>query len=95
MSVEATTDAIFEYMYENLIDSPKTKEEKKIRYLNNWKTRPTKELPDKPKNSWKLIATVARHRTGQGNTNVLTVERTLQNMAKTAILPIVAAQIQM
>ena len=47
MSVEAITDAIHEYMYEKLNDSPETEEEKKILYLNRRKTRPTKEQPDK------------------------------------------------
>ena len=54
MSVEAITDAIYEYMNENLNDSPKTEEEKKIRYLNNWKTRPTKEQPDNSTNFQKI-----------------------------------------
>ena len=33
MSVEAITEALHEYMYEELNDSPETEEEKKIRYL--------------------------------------------------------------
>ena len=48
MSVEATTDAIHEYMYEKLNDSPETEEEKKIRYINKRKTKATKEQLEKP-----------------------------------------------
>ena len=48
MSVEAITDALHEYMYEKLNDSPGTEEEKEIRYLNKRKTNITKEQPDKP-----------------------------------------------
>ena len=48
MSVEAITEALHEYMYEKLNDSPETEEEKKIRYLNNKKTRNIKELSEKP-----------------------------------------------
>ena len=47
MSVEAITDAILEYTYDKLNDSPETEEEKKIRYLNKRKIKPTKE-PEKP-----------------------------------------------
>ena len=52
-SVEAITEALHEYMYENLNDSPET-EEKKIRYLNERKTKNTKELLDKPTKFKKL-----------------------------------------
>ena len=48
MSLEAITDAIHEYMYEKLNDSPETEEEKKIRYVNKRKTTTTKEQPEKP-----------------------------------------------
>ena len=48
MSVEAITDAIHEYMYEKLNDSPETEKEKKIRYLNKRKTKATKEQLVKP-----------------------------------------------
>ena len=41
--LDAITDGIHEYMYEKLDDSPETEGKKKIRYLNKWKTRPTKE----------------------------------------------------
>ena len=41
MSIEAITEAIHEYMYEKLNDSPETEEEKKIRYLNKRKTKST------------------------------------------------------
>ena len=37
MSVEAITDAIHEYMYEKLNDSPETEGEKKIRYVKKTK----------------------------------------------------------
>ena len=43
MSVEAITDAIHEYMYEKLNDSPETDEEKKIRHVEKKKFKPTKE----------------------------------------------------
>ena len=39
MSVEAITDAIHEYMFEKLNDSPETEEEKEIRYVNKTKNR--------------------------------------------------------
>ena len=48
MSVEAITEALHEYMYQKLNDSPETKAEKKIQYLNKRKTRSTKEPTDKP-----------------------------------------------
>ena len=47
MSVEAITEALHEYMYEKLNDSPGT-EEKKIRYLNKRKTRNINEPSEKP-----------------------------------------------
>ena len=53
MSVEAITDAIHEYRYENLNDSPETEEEKKIRYVNKRKTKFTKEQSEKPAKSKK------------------------------------------
>ena len=48
MSIEAIIEALHEYMYEKLNDSPETEEEKKIRYLNKRKTNSTKELSEKP-----------------------------------------------
>ena len=48
MSVEAITDAVHEYKYEKLNDSPETVEEKKIRYLNKRKTNFNKEQSEKP-----------------------------------------------
>ena len=48
MSVEAITEALHEHMYEKLNDSPKTEEEKKIRYLNKRKAKSHKEQTDKP-----------------------------------------------
>ena len=48
MSVEAITDAILEYTYDKLNDSPETEEEKKIRYLSKRKIKPTKEQSEKP-----------------------------------------------
>ena len=47
MSIEAITEALHEYMYGKLNDSPETEEEKKIRYLNKKKTKGTKELSEK------------------------------------------------
>ena len=47
MSVEAITDAIHEYMYEKLNDSPETDEEKKIRHVEKRKFKLTKEQADK------------------------------------------------
>ena len=43
MSVEAIPDAIHEYMYEKLNESPGTDEEKKIRLLDKRKLRNNKE----------------------------------------------------
>ena len=54
MSVEAITDAIREYSFEKLNDSPETEEEKKIRYVNKRKTKITKEQPEKPENFKKI-----------------------------------------
>ena len=54
MSVEAITDAVHECMYEKLNDSPGTEEEKKFRYVNNRKTKNTKEQPEKPANFKKV-----------------------------------------
>ena len=48
MPVEAITEALHEYMYEKLNDSPETEEEKKIRYLKKRKTRNIKEPSEKP-----------------------------------------------
>ena len=48
MSVEAITDAILEYTYDKLNDSPETEEEKKVRYLNKRKLKPIKEQLEKP-----------------------------------------------
>ena len=47
MSVEAITDAIHEYMYEKLNDSPETDEEKTIRHVEKRKFKPTKEQTEK------------------------------------------------
>ena len=55
MSVEAITDAIPEYTYDKLNDSPETEEEKKIRYLNKRKIKPTKEQPENRQNSKKRL----------------------------------------
>ena len=44
MSIEAITEALHEYKYQKLNDSPPETEEKKIRYLNKRKTKGTKEL---------------------------------------------------
>ena len=54
MSIEAIREAIHEYMYEKLNDSPETEGEKKIKYLKNRKTRSTKELSEKPTKVKKL-----------------------------------------
>ena len=46
MSVEAITDVIHEYMYENWNDSPET-DKKKIRHVEKRKYKLTKEQADK------------------------------------------------
>ena len=51
MSVEATTNAIHEYMNEKLNDSPETDEEKKIRYVEKRKFKLTKQQADKNTNT--------------------------------------------
>ena len=48
MSIEAITEALHEYMYKKLNDSPETEEGKKIRYLNKRNTKNTKDLLEKP-----------------------------------------------
>ena len=45
--MKAITEALHEYMYEKINDSPETEEEKEIRYLNKRKTKGTKELSEK------------------------------------------------
>ena len=79
MSVEAITDAIIEYTYDKLNDSPETEKEKKIRYLNKRKIKPMKEQPEKPTKFKKSTANVAGHQTGQDNTNAQPEERNVQN----------------
>ena len=81
MLVEAITDAILEYTYDKLNDSPET-EEKKIRYLNKRKIKPTKEPEKTDKIQKKSIATVAEHQTGQDNMNAQPEERSVQNAEK-------------
>ena len=70
MSVEALTEALHEYMYEKLNNSPETEDQKKIRYLNKRKTKSTKQTMDKPAKprNWTVID--AEHRTGLDSTNV-------------------------
>ena len=53
MSKEAITEALHEYMYEKLNDSPETEEEKKIRYLNKKKQRTQKICRRNPQSSKK------------------------------------------
>ena len=48
MLIEAITEALHEYMYEKLNDSPETEEEKNIRYLKKRKTKNTEDLSEKP-----------------------------------------------
>ena len=54
MCPEAITEALHEYMYEKLNDSPETEEEKIIRHLNKRKTKSTNELSEKPTKFKKL-----------------------------------------
>ena len=53
MSVEEIIEALREYLYEQLNDSPET-EEKKVRNLNKRKTKSTKEPLDIPAKLKKL-----------------------------------------
>ena len=93
MSVEAITDAIHEYLYEKLNDSPETEGENKIRYVKKNEKRKLQRNNQKDRQtSRKLTATVAEHRTGHVNTNVPLEERNAQNVTKLAISPNVAAQ---
>ena len=78
MPVEAITDAILEYTYDKLNDSPETEEEKKLRYLNKRKIKPTKEQSENRQNAKKTSATVAGHQIGQDNTNAQPEERKVQ-----------------
>ena len=43
MTVEAITDAIHEYMYEKLNDSPETEEKKKVRHVEKRKLKSTRD----------------------------------------------------
>ena len=54
MSIEAITEALHEYMYNKLNDSPETEEKKKMRYLIKRKTKNTKDLSEKPTKLEKL-----------------------------------------
>ena len=47
MSIEAITDAIHEYMYEKLNESPETEEEKKIRHVDKRKLTRNKEQTER------------------------------------------------
>ena len=47
MSIEAITDAIHEYMYEKLNESPETEEEKKIRHVDKRKLAKNKEQTER------------------------------------------------
>ena len=49
MSIEAITDAIHEYMYEKLNESPETEEEKKIRHVDKRKLAKKKQTERYPK----------------------------------------------
>ena len=55
---------------------------KKIRYVNKLKTKITKEQLERAAKVKKLTATVAEHRTGHVNTNVLLEERNAKNVVK-------------
>ena len=70
MLVEAITDAIHEYMYEKLNDSPETDEEKKIRHVEKRKFKPTKEQTEKTQSSEEWTATDAEPPIDPNNTNV-------------------------
>ena len=55
MSVEAITEAIHEYMYEKLNESPETDEDKKIRHLEKRKLKYGKEQTERnPKTARRL-----------------------------------------
>ena len=47
MNVEAITEAIHEYLYEKLNDSPETEEEKTIRHVEKRKLKYTKDQVDR------------------------------------------------
>ena len=47
MSIEAITDAIHEYLYEKLNESPETEEEKKIRHVDKRKLKNSKEQTER------------------------------------------------
>ena len=79
MSVEAITDAIHEYMYEKLNDSPETDEEKKIRHVEKRKFKPTKEQTEKTQNSEEWTATDAEPPIGLNNTNVRREKKNVPN----------------
>ena len=92
MSVEAITEALQEYMYKKLQDSPETEDEKKIRYLNKSKARSTKEATNKPTKFKRWTVTDAEHRTGPDNMNARQEERNVPTSIKLAITRNVAEQ---
>ena len=90
--VEAITEALHQYMYEKINDSPDTEDEKKIGYLNKRTAKSTKEPTDKPTNSKRWIVTDAEHRTAPNSMNVRQEERNVLNAKKSAITRIAAEQ---
>ena len=85
MSVESITDAIQEYMYEKLNDSPETAGRK--RKSDTWmieRQNSQKNNRKNRQNSRKLIVTVSEHWTGHDSTNVPQDERNVQNAVKLA-----------
>ena len=91
MSGEAITDAIHEYMYEKLNDSPETDEERKIRHVEKRKVKPTKEQREKTQNSEEWTATDAEPPIGLNNTNVRREERNVPNAVNLDTSPNAAA----
>ena len=91
MSIDAITEALHEYMYEKLNDSPETEEEKKIRYLNKRKTQSTKDLSEKPTKLKKTVID-AEHQIGPDNTNVRPGEKNAQNAKRLDTMQNIAEQ---
>ena len=69
MSIEAITDAIHEHMYNQLIESPETEDEKKIRHVDKRKLK-NKEPTERTQKQDERTVTNGVHPTGPNNMNV-------------------------
>ena len=89
MSVEAITEAIHEYMYEKLNESPETEEKKSIHGKKQiWK----KNKPNATRRPDDWTATDAEHLAGPNNTTVPQKKRSVLNAVNWDTMQNVAGQ---